>query len=226
MVCKTWDANDAHMFDDEDYIIGTIKTYIKSDIKKLHHLWPDDLSEESICVLENIIQKTDRDTFYEIREQIVKIEELTDDYFSRQPSDAVPGNIIDFLHPEIVQSSYAQFRSGLFRDAVFNAFVAVFDLIREKTRIDKDGADLVAEVFSLANPKLVFSSLKNASGINEQKGFIQILQGAYQGIRNPKAHSLETDLNEVKAMQYLVFASLLARRVDEAHKGKIKKNKV
>lgn len=220
MVCKTWDAHDAHMFDDEDYIIGTITTYIKSDVKKLHHLWPDDLSKEPLFILDKIIQKTDRDAFSEIREQIAQIEEVTDNYFSKQPSNVVPGNIIDFLHPKIVQSSYAQFRSGLFRDAVFNAFVAVFDLIREKTKIDKDGTDLVAEVFSLAKPKLIFSSLKNASGINEQKGFIQILQGAYQGIRNPKAHSLETDLNEIKTIQYLVFASLLARRVDEAHKGK------
>ncbi|TAM42076.1 TIGR02391 family protein [bacterium] len=211
------------MFDGEIYIIGTIKTYIEGDIKKLRHLWPNDLSKELLCTLEKIVQKADRDTLSEIRDQITQIEELTDDYFSKQPSNAVPGNIIDFLHPKIVESSYTQFRSGLFRDAVFNAFVAVFDLIREKTKIDRDGADLVAEVFSLAKPKLVFSSLKNASGINEQKGFIQILQGAYQGIRNPKAHSLETDLNEVKTIQYLVFASLLVRRVDEARKVKIKK---
>ncbi len=47
---------------------------------------------------------------------------------------------------------------------------------------------------------------------------MQILSGAYQGIRNTKAHSLEHDLDQVKAAQYLVFASLLARRVSEAKK--------
>jgi hypothetical protein len=45
---------------------------------------------------------------------------------------------------------------------------------------------------------------------------MQIFKGAYQGIRNPKAHSLTHDLTAMKAAQYLVFASLLARRIDEA----------
>ena len=34
---------------------------------------------------------------------------------------------------------------------------------------------------------------------------------------NPKAHSLAHDLTQLTAAQYLVFASLLARRVEEAH---------
>lgn len=54
------------------------------------------------------------------------------------------------------------------------------------------------------------------SGQNDQKGFLQIFNGAYQGIRNPKAHSLNHDLDQNKAAQYLVFASLLIRRVEEA----------
>ena len=61
-----------------------------------------------------------------------------------------------------------------------------------------------------------FSAPKDESGQNDQKGFMQIYKGAYQGIRNPKAHSLTHDLTEVKAAQYLVFASLLARRIEEA----------
>jgi uncharacterized protein (TIGR02391 family) len=99
---------------------------------------------------------------------------------------------------------------------VFNAFVAVFDLLRTKTGLDKDGAQLVNEALSLDRPRLVISTLATESGLSEQKGFIQILQGAYQGVRNPKAHSLASDLDEATAAQYLVFASLLARRIDEA----------
>jgi uncharacterized protein (TIGR02391 family) len=63
---------------------------------------------------------------------------------------------------------------------------------------------------------LVLSNLDTESGKNDQKGFIQMLQGAYVGIRNPKAHSLASNLNEVATAQYLVFASLLARRIDAA----------
>ena len=35
------------------------------------------------------------------------------------------------------------------------------------------------------------------------------------GVRNVKAHSLNHDLNEQKAAQYMVMLSLLARRVVE-----------
>lgn len=99
---------------------------------------------------------------------------------------------------------------------MLNAFVSVYDLIRELTGLDLDGQALVSQAFSLENPKLIFSELNTDSGKNDQKGFIQILTGAYLGIRNPKAHSLRHDLDEVKAAQYLVFASILARRVSEA----------
>jgi len=44
---------------------------------------------------------------------------------------------------------------------------------------------------------------------------MQIFKGAYQGIRNPKAHSMTHYQTAMKAAQYLVFASLLARRIDE-----------
>jgi hypothetical protein len=45
---------------------------------------------------------------------------------------------------------------------------------------------------------------------------MMILQGAFRGIRTPKAHSLHHDLNNLRAAQYLVMASLLAHRVEEA----------
>jgi uncharacterized protein (TIGR02391 family) len=76
-------------------------------------------------------------------------------------------------------------------------------------------------VFSIENPLLILSELQTESGKNDQKGFMQIFKGAYQGIRNPKAHSLASDLDSVKAGQYLVFASLMVRRVEEATKTSI-----
>lgn len=45
---------------------------------------------------------------------------------------------------------------------------------------------------------------------------MQVFKGVFQCIRNPKAYSLDHDLTEEKAAQYMVFASLLARRIDEA----------
>jgi len=120
------------------------------------------------------------------------------------------------FHPAILASSYSQFWAGQLRDSVLNAVLAVFELLRAKTGLDKDGTQLVAEALSVEHPKLFVSDLATASGRDEQKGFIQILQGTYLGVRNPMAHSLGSDLDEAAAAQYLVFASLLARRIDEA----------
>lgn len=137
--------------------------------------------------------------------------------------DAIAVNspsLVDLLHPIIQKSSLKQFLDGHLRDAVLNSVIAVFDLIRDRTGLGEDGDRLIGKAFALEDPFLILSELATESGENDQKGFMQIFKGAYQGIRNPKAHSLEHDLTEHKAAQYLVFASLLARRVDEAKQVK------
>lgn len=123
------------------------------------------------------------------------------------------------LHPLILEHAYPQFRDGHLRNAVLDAFIAVFNLIRERAALQLDGVELVGRVFSLAEPRLVVSELATESGRSDQKGFMQLLQGAYLGVRNPKAHSLRNDLDPASAAQYLVFASLLARRVEAAALG-------
>lgn len=133
---------------------------------------------------------------------------------------ANPLNFANLLHPIIRRSSLQLFLDGHLREAVLNSVVAVFDLIRDRTGLEDDGDRLIGKAFSLEDPFLVLSELATESGANDQKGFMQIFKGAYQGIRNPKAHSLEHDLTEHNAAQYLVFASLLARRVDEASQVK------
>ena len=129
------------------------------------------------------------------------------------------GNDLTFehlLHPIIVQHALAKYRDGHLRNAVLDSIIAIFDLIRQKTGLSEDGDELIGKAFSLATPYLVLSEIESDSGKNEQKGFIQILKGAYQGIRNPNAHSLKHDLTQVEAAQYLVLASLLTRRIEEA----------
>jgi uncharacterized protein (TIGR02391 family) len=133
--------------------------------------------------------------------------------------DQLQENIEDFrvlLHPVITEHALRQYDNGHLRDAVLNSIIGVFDLIRSKTGLKEDGDRLIGKAFSLDDPYLILSDIETESGQNDQKGFMQILKGSFQGIRNPKAHSLAHDLTRVKAAQYLVFASLLARRIDEA----------
>ncbi|EEA91785.1 TIGR02391 family protein [Pseudovibrio sp. JE062] len=120
------------------------------------------------------------------------------------------------LHPLIIENSLALYRGGNWREAVLNGVTSICDLIRERTGLNTDGERLITAAFSPKNPQLIFSEIDTESGQADQKGFMQILQGTYQGIRNPKAHTLNHDLDERKAIEYLILLSLLARRVSEA----------
>lgn len=143
---------------------------------------------------------------------------ITPDKGSQPPAETLPNKFgfENLLHPLIVKSSYQQYCDGHLRNAVCDSITVIFDRIRERTGLDLDGENLISHALSLTDPYIILSELTSESGKNDQKGFIQILKGAYQGIRNPKAHSLVHDLTEHKAAQYLVFASLLARRIEEA----------
>jgi len=210
-----WDASWPMLEADTE---STILNYIEREVSELERVWPKGLTKKPITNLKNKLKLEKKNLLKIIDKDIKVIEDTIDDYCLSQPITDVSVGIVDYLHSTIISSSYSQFRNGQYRDAVFNSIVAVFDLIRSKTNLDKDGATLVDEAFSLTQPKLVISELKTESGRNEQIGFMQILKGAFQGIRSPKAHSLFTDLDKLKASQYLIFASLLARRIEEAEK--------
>ena len=175
--------------------LGEIEDYVKS-FKEL--LISDDILQENI---------TEMDSSTENRATDVKIEDKSL-YFE------------EMLHPVIREHAYHFYKNNNLREAVLNSIIAVFDLIRDRTGLTIDGQGLVTEAFSLDKnkTKLIFSELETESGKNDQKGFVQILIGAYIGIRNPKAHTLQHNLDKKTAGQYMIFASLLARRVSEANK--------
>jgi uncharacterized protein (TIGR02391 family) len=212
--CRDASDGELGMLHDGDYVEGLIAEYIQRDVRDLLHAWPVDLED---ALVKEMGQRAQQGGYREILTDLLpRIEDQVDNYFASKPSGDISSALVDLLHPVVFDSSFTQFRAGRLRDAVLNAVVAVFDLLRTRTGLDMDGAQLVTEALSLERPKLIISTLTTESGRNEQKGFIQILQGAYLGIRNPKAHSLSSDLDMAKAAQYLVFASLLARRIDEA----------
>lgn len=215
ITAKSHDAANAFSFKDED-AARPIVDYVSQEVRALRRFWPI-ADSNHLRSLEEAVATGTGDSMLEAAEKItLLLAEEFDEYAHSlgmsQSSEVIEG----LLHPSILESSYAQFRAGHYRDAVLNSIVAIFDLIRRRSGLDKDGSNLVNEAFSLDHPLLVFSNLDSESGQNDQKGFMEILRGAYQGIRNPKAHSLYSDLDEHKAAQYLVFASLLARRVTEA----------
>jgi uncharacterized protein (TIGR02391 family) len=205
---------DAEKFDDSGYSVGVLTDVVSRALSDLKALWPKDLEDEAIY---DAGQALGAGKAYEVLGLFLpQLEDALDDYFLHQPSGDIGYIVLDLLHPRVTAAAYAHFRAGRFRDAVLNSVIAVFDFLRERTNIDADGFDLVSRALSVDRPRLVLSTLATESGRNEQKGFIQILQGYYLGIRNPKAHSLAIDTDQFSAAQYLVLSSLLCRKIEEA----------
>lgn len=214
---KSFDAVAAHGKNDEG-VAKVINGYLKSDYANLRRIWEEHYDPSELGHLGRHIGFGDPHDYQDIlNRDLPQIENTAEQHLLESRDQPNSLGFEGLLHPVIFEHAYQQFRAGHLRDAVLNAFTAVFDLIRERTGIDMDGAKLAGQVFSVKDPRLILSEIETESGRNDQAGFLQIYQGAYIGIRNPKAHSLQHDLTEEKAAQYLVFASLLARRVADAH---------
>jgi len=125
---------------------------------------------------------------------------------------------IGLLHPKVIQASLGHYEREDYREAVLNAMLALTETIREKTGLDTDGVPLVSQVFKPEEPILTFADTRTISGRDEHKGFHKIMLGAFEGVRNPKSHRMFSDLTALTAAQYLVFISLLVRRVEGASK--------
>jgi uncharacterized protein (TIGR02391 family) len=197
-------------------MVATLKGYLDTDHDALQALWPKQVPCPEISNLGRHIHFSQPVDFRDILNfDLPAIEAAAEKHFLAIRHATPECGFESLLHPVIRASSYAQFRSGHLREAVLNSIVGLCDYVRQITGLKSDGAKLVNEVFGGGEPALVFSELETESGRNDQSGFHKIFLGACEGVRNPKAHSLAHDLNPTKAAQYLVFASLLARRVDE-----------
>ncbi len=197
-----------------------IADVLKRDVRDIRRLWPEDLAQDELTKIEDVLPSLDANAYRSVvTEFIPDLADRIDSYFGSRSSGSVAWEVLDLLHPTVFAASYGNFKAGHYRDAVLNSIVSVFDLIRQRSGSDGDGAKLVGEVFGGDKPALVLSELETESGRSDQKGFLQIFQGAYVGIRNPKAHSLESDMDAPKALQYLIFASMLARRIEDAKVG-------
>lgn len=132
------------------------------------------------------------------------------------------------LHPLVIQASRSCYMTGHYRPAILDTFISLVDYIKQKTNLDLDGDNLINKVFSFVfdsakgeitrYPIIAINELLNQSDRDEQLGFMYLCKGGVVGIRNPKAHKLIPQSNPLHALEYLSFASMLFRRIDE---GKI-----
>lgn len=119
------------------------------------------------------------------------------------------------LHPAIQQAAAKRYEDGHYADAVEAACKALNNLVQTKAGcFDRDGTELMRTVFSVKNPVLLFSPMRDKTDESEQEGMMHLYEGAMLALRNPRAHKLLEDDPET-AMEFVAFLSTLAKLLDK-----------
>lgn len=123
-------------------------------------------------------------------------------------------------HPAILNYCKAELLQNNYFHAVFEANKGLFQRIRELSGNDKDGTNLINEVFSSSNPVLIINDFRSTSEKNEHCGFANLLRGLCGMFRNPEAHEPKVlwDMEEQDALEILGIISYCHRRLDNAQK--------
>lgn len=125
--------------------------------------------------------------------------------------EIVNSSMFSNLHPKIRNASEQLFKDGHFRQAVLDAYILLTNEVKIKSNSNKDGVPLMQTSFSQNNP-----ILKVSDHPDEQLGFMWLFSGAVMGIRNPKAHNLIPQTSPHKAYEWLSFASVLLKILDDS----------
>jgi len=168
-----------------------------------------------------------------LREEIVKTKSLKDKkkkiklwfpaWMDKKEMNFVNNLNFSCFYPEITKVSEKLFVNEHYPEAIEAAFKKVIDLVKKKSgRNDLDGFPLMSTVFSKDNPILKFNNLLSRVDKDEQQGWMHLYQGAVLGIRNVKVHKEVKQNDPIKTLEYLSFASLLCKRLDETIKNELK----
>lgn len=129
-----------------------------------------------------------------------------------EPPPATPAPLsLEGLHPTVIAVSGKLYRQGDYRQAILDSYIALVQEVKRRTGLAADNTPLMQAAFSSKNPKLVVGEDED-----EQMGFMWLFSGAVMGIRNPKAHRLVPQNDPQRALEWLAFASVLFRVLDDA----------
>ena len=123
-------------------------------------------------------------------------------------------------HPGLRQVSRKLFSDGYYALAVERAYVYLNNMVQARAGLTtKDGADLMRAAFSANSPVLKLNAFQTESEKAEQRGYMDIFAGSMTGIRNPIAHEHELVDDPVVALEQLVWANHLMRRLESTTKN-------
>ena len=115
-------------------------------------------------------------------------------------------------HPTVQRIAGELYKNGHYRQAILDTYISVVDSVKVKSGMhDLDNTPLMQNVFSPKSP-----TLKISESSDEQLGFMWLFSGAVMGIRNPKAHRLIEQNDPQRTLEWLSFASVLLRVLDDS----------
>lgn len=127
----------------------------------------------------------------------------------------------------IRNASRSLFVTGHYARSVEEAFKSIDNAVRAQSKLRDFGSSLMKTTFSPNKPKLKLNPMSTDSEVDEQLGYMEIFAGSMTGIRNPRAHQNELEDDPVVALEMLVLANHLGRRLQSAERprGRPRKRK-
>lgn len=119
------------------------------------------------------------------------------------------------IAPELHGAIKVHYDAGLYSNAIIDAMKVLTELIRTKSKLDGDGANLIGQAFGGNAPPIKISPMQKISEIDEQRGFEQLLRGLYIGIRNPRTHENYTDKKD-ECNAIILFVNHLINVINSA----------
>lgn len=119
------------------------------------------------------------------------------------------------VHAEILKYCNAELLQNNYFHAVLEASKGIADIIRRKTGLISDGAQLIDEALGGNNPVIKINKFITETEKSEQKGFINLAKGLFGTFRNPTAHApkIEWEMTEQDALDVFSLASYIVRRI-------------
>jgi uncharacterized protein (TIGR02391 family) len=121
------------------------------------------------------------------------------------------------FHPQALTHARPLFIEGKNFHAVFECCKAFEKYVREKSRINKHGAELTGAALSLKG-SLKINTQRTETERNEQEGVMHLCMGLMRAVRNPEAHEPELDwpITQEDALNILSLISFLWQKIDMA----------
>lgn len=212
---------------DVAYLKGLVSQHIETAWKQFEANRPYLSFDPPVSIDEEI----ERDSTYVL--SVLELALLDDVLTTLELEEGIyPPNLYAMLslHPLIKRKTEKLFKEGNYNQAISEAFMALIDMVKEKSGYPKgsngkelDGTALMEQVFSPKNPILKFNELKSRIELDEQIGLMELFKGAVLAIRNVFIHkSRDEQENPYRTIEYLQFASFLAKKLDLATLAKEK----